>query len=236
MAGFGWHNPFPFKLGGGKTLTQTMYEQLRDAVGIGGWDPREDESIDGIIRAAKAKGLAAAASHDASAALQAFAGMAVDQLEWFERALGIVASPDEPLVDRQAVVALKWVRVVSAVVPELEERLQSIDQRFSILSVDWKKESTTTLGKPFEQHDGSDAFGGGRTSTQLPNYSSEFVLRVLLDLGSGVAPDQEDLRRIDTAKRLLGEALPSWMTFTIGTEQGFVLDRSVLDGAMLEDL
>lgn len=237
MPGFGW-NAFPREFGGGKSLEQKAYETLRDSEGIGGWDPDEENSIDSLIRYSQALGHAAAESFIEAAARQVYPHLATDHIPVLEDILGIVQQDGDDEELRRRRVATEWVRVVSGVVQDIRAELQEIDERFDTLDVDWENEISTEIGKPFERLDGADAFDsiGGRMSTGLPNYSSEFVLRVIFDLGSGVMPNEEELAKIEQAKFVIRRAIPSWMTFSLGTELGFILDTSRLDGAMLEDV
>lgn len=229
MGGFGWSNPFPFEFGGGSTHVATIYAAMRSAVGVGGSALDDDGTIDGLWRQARASGLAAVATTGERAIIQAFPGHATDLLDYYELLLGATPEPDASLIERQLVVEQLWTERVSASVPDLGADLARIDPRFSIIAVSHTEATETVLGRAFEDLAGTLPFGGGRASTAFHNYSTEFVVYVLFDIGSGVTPGTAEQKLIERAKSHLNKMLPAHVTFQIVASLGFILDTDLLD-------
>lgn len=218
-------NPFPFRVGGGPTETSRAYRMLRSAVGTGG-SARDDSGLDGLWRRSKAKGLAAATSATRRAIYNAFAHLATDALPYHERILGIVPQLGSSTAARRRVVVAQWVAQLSATIPELEDQLQRIDSRVSILSVDNAVQAATVPGRAFG--DGVEAFGGSGAS-RLPNYATAFTLRIRFAVGYTGALGAGDARLREQLIEVLRTRVPSWVDWTITTSSGFVLGTSALD-------
>lgn len=228
MGGCGWSNPFPLELGGGATNVERIYRALRSAVGIGGSAEDDDGSIDGLWRQARASGLAAAATTGERALLNAFPSKATDLLEYYEALLGILPVREDDLPGRRALAAQRFTRQVDVAVPQLLADLQRIDPRFSILETPRAQAIETLFGRAFEDYAAAEPFGGGRKSTLFANYSTDFVVWVLFDIGSGVLPGPAEDAALEAAAGLLG-GLPTWVNFQTATADGFILDESLLD-------
>lgn len=229
MGGFGWQNPFPFEFGGGSTHTDTIYSAMRSSVGVGGSALDDDGTIDGLWRQARASGLAAAATTGERAVLQAFPGRATDLLEYYEDLLLAVPEPDDSLVERQAVVEQLWTERIRGALPDIAADLLAIDPRLSIASFDHADTTDTLHGRAFEDHAAALPFGGGRRSSFFPNYSTQFVVTVLFDIGSGVVPGVAEQKLIARAKAHLNTVLPATHNFQVLTGVGFILDIDLLD-------
>lgn len=231
MGGFGWHNPFPFEFGGGPTLDERVYNELRNAVGIGGSSRDEDNSIDALWRQAKAKGLAVGRAFDEKAVLESFPNLSEYHLPAFEDLLSIIPSTGQTIQERRDIVTAAYTERLSGIVPEVRAALQAIDTRLDVISSSWDTDDTTEPGRPFE--DASESYGGTRNSTAFPLYSTRYIFFVLFDLGGGGAvPTLEEQSIMEDAKRLLNKVLPTWCDFVIGTEAGIILDQTPLDVGM----
>lgn len=221
-------NPCPFRVGGGPTAAEKAYRVTRNAVGKGG-SAANDSGIDGLWRRSKAKGLAAASSAKRRALLQAFPHLATDALPSYERTLGIVPSGNE--TQRRAVVVPRWVRRPGRSIPDLEASLKAIDARFSLLHPSNETAATTQFGRafgPLHSSLESPEFGLDGYSA-YPNYSTDFIVRVLFDVGysGGLTPADERLR--ESARVLLRSSLQSWVDFTIVTSVGFLTGISPVE-------
>lgn len=229
MGGFGWINPFPFELGGGPTNVEVTYAALRSSVGLGGSAEDDENTIDGIWRQARAYGIAAARTASERAVLQAFPGYATDALNYYEELFVLVPEDESNLVARRLAAEQRYTMEVDASVPIVAAQLARIDPRFSILETPHAQSTDTLLGRAFQDFAATLPFGGGRKSTRFANFSTEFVLRVLFDLGSGVDPGPAENALIRAASDYLNTTLPTWVNFQIDTASGFILDESLLD-------
>jgi hypothetical protein len=212
-------NPCPLRVGGGKSETHRAYDVIRSAVGRGGSAPYD--SMEDSWRRARARGLAAATSAGRRAVYDYFPHLTTDGLRYHERVLGITPPVGSSEAARRDVVVEQWTAQFSATIPSLTEQLQRIDSRFSIIAVPSDQFVTTVMGEAF----GPD-FGGIGYSV-APNYSTGFVLHVLLDVGPNPPPTV--LRAVERAKRLLRRRVPSWVDYHVVTSVGFILDTSPLD-------
>lgn len=235
MAGLGWHNPLPLELGGGDTLVERIYRAMRASVGKGGSAPDDATSIDGLWRQVRATAIASVAAMGERTVLQAFPDRATDLLPYYERLFMLTSEPGSSDQARREAAARLYALQISASIPALEAELQKIDPRFSVLPTNPDESCTTVFGRAFEDMAGAEPFNpAGRHSTAFPNYSSEFICHVLLDLGDGVAPGPVERRTMELARRLLHDLLPAPNAFHIATHQGFTLDVSLLDITGLE--
>ncbi len=188
MGGCGWANPFPLELGGGATNVERIYLALRSAVGTGGSADDDDGTIDGVWRQARASGLAAAATTGERALVNAFPGKATDLLEYYEDLLLIVPEREGDLPGRRALAEQRFTQQVDVSVPQVTDDLQRIDPRFSVLELPRAQGFETLFGRAFEDYAAAEPFGGGRRSTLFANFSTDFMVWVLFDIGSGVLP------------------------------------------------
>lgn len=229
MGSLGWHNPFPVEYGGGETLVEGLYLALRSAEGTGGSAPDDDLSVDGLWRSVKARAIASVASSGERAALQAFPDRATDALAYYERLTGLTPSPDQSDQERRERSAVRFAGQQRADLPALEQSLQRIDSRISLLSPSHAEAVTTVHGRAFEDLAATLPFGGGRMSTAFPNYSTDFVLYVLMELGDGAQPNAAERQALADVAELCAEVLPAWNNFSVATHRGFKLDVSRLD-------
>lgn len=229
MGGFGWHNPFPFEFGGAPTLVEVTYQAMRASVGLGGSALDDENTIDGVWRQARASGIAAARATSERAVLQAFPGYASDALGYYEDLFRLVPEDEGNLVQRRLESEQRYTAEVDSSVPAITAALQSLDSRFSIIETPHSEAIETILGRAFEDFAATLPFGGGRKSTLFANYSTEFILFVLFDLGSGVEPGPVEDAIMATAADYLNGALPTWVNFQTTTADGFILDESLLD-------
>lgn len=228
MGGFGWQNGFPFEFGGGSTHTETIYSAVRSSVGVGGAALDDDGTIDGLWRQARSVALAAAATTGERAILQAFPMLATDLLEYYEDLLQAVPEPGDSVLERQAAVSALWTERVRASMPDIAADLLAIDDRFSVAAFGRQTTTDTLHGRAFEDLAGALPFGL-RRSTRFPNYSTEFVITALFDIGSGVTPTLDEQKLIDRVKQHLNKVLPATHTFQVLTGVGFILDTDLLD-------
>ncbi len=227
MGGFGWKNPFPLEFGGAPTNVEVTYQALRSSVGLGGSAIDDDQSIDGVWRQARASGIAAARTASERAVLQAFPGHCTDALPYYEELFQLVPENELNLVSRRREAELRYIAEVDASVPAVSAALQEIDPRFSIIETPHEETDETLLGRGFEDYAATLPFGGGRRSTLFANFSTEFVYRILFDVGGDPGPVENAIaaRAVD----YLNTALPTWVFFELLFADGFILDEDFLD-------
>jgi hypothetical protein len=228
MGGLGWSNPFPLEFGGDETRLERIYATLRSAVGKGG-SAANDTGIDGLWRQTRANALAQLEAQAERAALQALPDHATDSLPYYERLLLLRADPAASDDERRAAAAQLYALQVASAIPDLSAALAQIDPRFEIIATSFEQSDTTIIGRGFEDYAATEPFGGGRHSTQLPNYSTELVLFVLFDLGGGNLPSPSERRSMQSALGVLNAALPAWNDIVLATHRGFELDVDRLD-------
>jgi hypothetical protein len=233
----GGSNPIPEDIGGGRSLPERIYWALRSSVGEHNY-AREDvpgTTVEGAWRWCRAIALSAMQG-DERATTDTFFSRCTDTLPVFENLLGITAlaaASDEER--RQAIIDLV-VRGATAIHETLEDELQSIDPLFTIVYAPRDCADITENGRAFEDYLPADpahcgpAFGGGRSSTGWPNYSSDYICLVQYGVAIG-AISAEQKRRIEDVKAVLNRALPSWVDYMIVADPtgGFILDLSILD-------
>ena len=233
MAKIGGGDPIPCQIGGGLSLAERAYASLRDAKGRENCG--DDDSLEGRWRWAMARGLAAAFA-DHRAVCQVWPDRATDFIEVYEDILHITAPSASSDEERRQEIIRRWVLSVTADTPTLEEELQRIDPLFSILDQPRTNTAVTSQGRGFEDYNPADpsaagpAFGGGRSSTEWPNFSDDFVCVVQYNVAAGSLSALQQ-RRIEQAKAVLNRVLPAWVDFSIiaNPSAGFILDQSLLD-------
>lgn len=232
--GFGWHNPWPLEWGGGETLDERTYEALKRAVGEGGYAKNED-GIEGLWRACRTEAIACFHSMAERAILQAFPNLATDHIPVYEELFRITPRGGASDEERRIPITEAYTRKIAADHPSLVIALQKLDPRFLLPDIPRATSIVVELGKAFEPASGGPYFGGGRQSTLFPNYASEYIIPVVLDLSATPAPSAAELLVVKNAKRFLNEVLPSWVTyeFSFAGAAGFILDDSQLDAAGL---
>lgn len=229
MGGFGWQNGFPMQFGGGETETELVYRAMRANVGQGGAAEDDTTTIEGLWRQARAVGIAAFMTFGERSALQAFPDRATDLLPYYERLFLLTNDPATSEQARREAAAYQYALQIASAIPDIATALQVIDPRFSVLGTSFDQADVTVFGRAFEDFTGEEPFNGGRKSTAFPNYSTELVLFVLLDLGGGNAPNASERRAMDSARRLLNDVLPAFNDLQIVTHRGFTLDVDRLD-------
>lgn len=233
--GFGWHNPWPFEWGGGPTRVERTYEAMKRAVGEGGYAKNED-GIEGLWRAVRADAIAAINSSAERAITQAFPNLATDHIPVYEEQFRITPASGETDEQRRQAITEAYTRRVESDHPTLLLALQRIDPRFTVPDVPRETSVVVELGKAFQPLSGTPAFGGGRRSTAFPNYASEYIVPVVLDLSATPTPTAAEQLVLLKAKRYLNEVLSSWMHYAVGVGGvgvGFILDDSTLDATGL---
>lgn len=231
MGKIGGGNPIPFEIGGGPSSSEAAYNAMRSAVGIGG--AAEDGTIEAAWRMARARGLRAAFCEGRVAA-QYFPDRCTDSIPAFEEILELAPSPDASDEARRQDVLDRWIDSSDYSTSGIEDRLQEIDSRFSIIDNDRDTATITQYGRAFEDWDPTDgdACGpdfGGRDCSDWPGYSSDFNCIVMFALDAGAITGAAR-KKIERAKDLLNRLLPSWVDFMFTrTTDGFTLDTDLLD-------
>lgn len=223
-------NPFPFKIGGGRTPTQVTYQVLRSAVGEGG-SAKDDRGIDGLWRRSRAKGLAAGDSAIRRALLQAFPNLATDLIPTYERQFGLLASPDATDEERRKAIVEAWTARTSGTTPALEQTLSSIDSRLSVVAQEWSMAISTNRGRAFESHDNNiegPAFGGLRTYSRVPAYATAYSRTVLFSVVYATALTIYDAEIAMRARRILRTMSAPWVALRLVTAKQFTPGTSVL--------
>lgn len=224
----GWANPLPMTVGGEPSPTEQIYSALREAVGIGG-SADDDSGLDGLLRAADATVLAAAASGSDRAVANGFPALATDLLRYWERLLLSPLTEDAALEHRQAEVSRLLTERVRNNEATLSERLSALDSRLSLSVPNYAQATVTVPGRAFEDRAGLQPFGGLRRSTAVPNYSSAFVQTLVFDVGAGVVPTTAEQRTLREAVDYLNSVLAAWTIVQVVTSTGFTLDTDLLD-------
>lgn len=232
MAELGGSSNFAFELGGDPSREMLSYTALKRLVGEGiptPDDPYGDDKFVEIWRMAKAQGLAAIASFAEAAMWQAFPDTVTDEIATYEKILGIFPPLDTPDEARRDRIVERWTLSIESSALELEQQLTAIDYRFSLITPDPDVVQHVIPGRVLDDAgDVTGSFMNGRTYSSWPNYSSDYVVRVLFSIGN-VPLTEETAALRSRAIDLLQESLPAWHDFTITATQGFLLDSSLLD-------
>jgi len=221
---------------GGNQRAERIYRALRSSVGRGGAPVDEERSILDLWRKCRAEAFAVGLEALERAALQAFPSHATDALGYYERLLLLTPAPDATTEERQAAAAERYALKVQSSIRQIAEALQRLDERFSIVETDEARSTTTLFGRAFDDFAGAEPYvepgeegAPDRHSTGWPNYSSEFVADVVLELGDGVLPNAAERLVMAEARRYLHDVLPAHNDIRISTHRGFTLDVSRLD-------
>ncbi len=222
-------NPCPFRVGGGPTPSSKAYAFLRNAVGDGG-SAADDSGIDGLWRRSRAKGLAAAGSSKRRAILQFCPHLATDAIPYYERVLGLTPAPGESLAARREAIVAEWTAQLDAAIPQIRIQLEALDPRIVLLDVPEARTRYTQFGRAFAPLDPSlEGVFGMNGYSITPNYATDFVLIVHFNVGYIGAFTVADARIRERIVALMLKVLPSWVSFRIVTDTGFILDESPLD-------
>lgn len=225
MGSIGGLNPLPYHCGGGPSGVERIYSAMRRVVGTGGSAP-DQSGLDGLWRRCRAHGIAAAWSAVERATLQFFPHLATDGLPYYSRVTGLVQGRDEPDAAIRQRVWAAFVASLRADCPSIAMDLAALDARVSLLEPDMTV--TTQHGRAFGPLPGATEDPAMVTSV-CPNYSTDFVLYVLFDVGHEGALTTSEQRTLKQIESYLRGVLPAWVTFVILTDDGFALDLSLLD-------
>lgn len=238
MAGLG--TPLAFRLGGGPSPQEQVYDTLKVSVGVG--NSAEGQPTDSIIeswRYAKARALVALFADDRAVA-QGFPQTATDFIPVYEQLLRLFFDQNTSDQAKRDALSSEWYRKSSAVITEVEERLKEIDPSISVFVPDRDLIRETQPGRAFEDYDpaSGDADGpafnlvlgnSGSKCTSSPNYSDDFVWFVIFPLTASTLT-KANRKKIVQIEQLLNKVIPSWNDFRIYTaDSGFVLDEDLLD-------
>jgi hypothetical protein len=233
----GGSNPIPMQIGGGRSLPERIYWAMRSAVGAHNYAVEDipGTTVEGSWRWCRALAIAAMQA-DERAMIDAIFSRCTDTIPVFEDMLGITSLAAESDEDRRLAIVELVARGAEAISGTLEDELQEIDSLFTVVYASHDYADTTENGRAFEDYLPADpaacgpAFGGGRSSTGWPNYSSDYVCLVQYSVAAG-AISAEQKRRIVSAEAVLNRALPAWVDFSIVADPtgGFILDLSLLD-------
>lgn len=230
MSGLGGFGGLSFELGGRPSAEERIYRMLRHLVGEGGSaaDDLEVRTIDGLWRFSRAAGLASIEASEEAAHWQAWPHTATDFIGEYEEILGILPSFLTENERRQIVVE-RWTTPPSADLVSIADLIESIDPRAQLLTYGWDANTTVEAGKVYDTLGAAGSFMDGRTGSLFPNYSTAFLVPILLDIGTGVSPIGADLRARTRLEELLDEVLPAWNDWVVPLDLGFTLDTSLLD-------
>lgn len=241
MAGLG--NPLSFELGGGPSPQEQVYDAMYQNVGDG--IQSQPDSLVEKWRRSRARGIAATQLDD-RAATQAFPDLSTDYLPVWEDILKIPFDPGASEAQRQATVLAEYTRTIDATFPKLDATLQGLDPLLNILQLPHDLTRVTVPGRGFEDWNPAaiDASGppfnlaatgsAGDNATGFPNFSDDFILFMLYDIGVGI-PSAPAQRTMVEAQEEMNESLPAWVDFRLFTVCGFILDQDLLDITALCD-
>lgn len=240
MAALGGLSPLGFELGGADSDMEVVYRTLRAAVG-GDSGAGPVDGIEDFWRICKAEAIWAMMEAMERAAMQALPLFATDHLPVYEDLLFVGEEQND--TERAIAVTLAFCLQLAADVPSLVADLKAIDSRFSVQAVDYSQATIVQFGKAFGPRPGASgpAYGSGASAnvnaSAYPNFASDFVLQVVWEASAGAPTPTPTI--LDSAKRLLNNALPAWVDFSITTYSdvdgfGFYLDGGS-DGTSLLD-
>lgn len=218
------------QLGGSPSRYEKAYAALQRMVGRNGFSENDDE-IEALWRQAKADAMAALETFDERAALQAFPTLATDHLSLYEETLGLPTDPEQADQQRRDIIVPDYAGVPQAWTSALVDALQRIDTSVSIRTRTWDSAGTCEIGRWYEPFDGSDTYdqNGNRIATAWPNPSDMHSVIVEYNIGNGIEPNREQLRRVESMRDHLNEVCPSWVDHHIIHAVGIILDQSRLD-------
>lgn len=223
-------NSIPFQVGGSPTRFESTYAAMQRIVGRNGYSTDETE-IEALWRQAKVDALTVLGTFDERAAMQASPETATDFISVYEEILGINIDPERSDQQRRNVIIPDYTGVPEAWTAGLNEAIARIDQSASVLFRPWVNSGTTQIGRWYESNDGLDPYdsSGPRTATSWPNTSDMHTVIVKYEIGAGVAPNREQLRKVAQIQNHLNDVCPSWVDFHVIYSIGFTLDLSLLD-------
>lgn len=225
------------QVGGSPSRIEKAHAVLQRMVGRNGYAESDDE-IEALWRLAKADAMAAIESFDERAALQASPATASDHIPLYEEALGLPI--DETLSDQQRreIVTPDYTGVPEAWTSGLLEALQRIEPTVTIRNRAWENSGACQIGRWYEPFaPAADEIyddGGNRKATSWPNASDVHSVVVEYDIGSGVVPNNDQLRKKAQIQDHLNDVCPAWVTHHVVYSVGFALDISRLDATSFD--
>lgn len=231
MPSFGDFNGFPYEFGDDPSSEESIFMMLRRAGGDGfaADDTLDVSTLDGLWFAAQAAGLAAVESVEEAAHWQGFPSTATDEIEGYEKVLGVVPPIGASLEERRAVVVDLWTERILADFPSLIGEIGEVTDQAQVIEPAHFAAGTTMAGKVYEAMGSPGLFHAGRTCSNYPNFSDDHVVTVRLVGGGPVLPEGLVGRWKAAIEDELDRRLPAWNDFRVVTDIGFVLDSSLLD-------
>lgn len=228
MADFGRFATFPLRFGGEPSEGAKAYRMLRTVEGVGNSpadDLYGDSTLDGAWRAALAEGLGVLGSFPENAVSQAFPSTVTDLIPEYERILGITPPAGAADEDRREAIVAAWVNNNLADFPDLQQQLFAIDARFSLYNPQHSTSHVVGYGKLLDQQ----ALASANPISDFANFSSDNLVSARLNVGEGVAALGEVGIHKQQGEKMLSDSLPAWQDYNVILDEGFTLDRSLLD-------
>jgi hypothetical protein len=220
--GFGWTGCWPLQWGGGPTPIDSALGALKAGVGKG-----HAADIDGAEwrwREARSIGIAIMMTMGERAVNQHNPSTATSAVPFYTELFQLFGFSDQQVRDQASTLANETGDTGTLA---LQEKLQAIDQNFSLLAVPYANSVTTMHGAAFEGLTLKFNFVN-TLETQYPNYSTEFMVNVAYAGGPPTTDAQSNA--VAAARALLDDELPAWVDYSIGAgDGGFILDSSHLD-------
>jgi len=220
------------QVGGSPTRFEKSYAALQRMVGRNGFSTDDDE-IESLWRQAKADAMAALETFDERAALQASPALATDHIPLYEEQLGIESDPNRPDQQRRDIIVPDYTGVPEAWTSGLVQALQKFDNIANVRTRLWENSGACQIGRWYEPFDPTSSndyeTGGDRKGTSYPNVSDMHTVIVEYDIGNGVAPSRDQLRKSQQMRAHLNEVCPAWVDHHLVYAVGFILDQSLLD-------
>ncbi len=231
MARFGRYGKFPLRFGGEPSPQRKAFDALRSLEGTGLYPPDDllgDQTIDGAWHQAIASGLGLVSTIGEAAIWQAFPNTVSDLLPEYERILNVAPPLNASDETRRQLIVPKWLGDIKSDYPDLAAALTQLDARFTLEAPNHTLARTSDFGKVIDEQAGPGTFRGGSTS-QYPNYSDDFIMNVLLDVGEGVPATGTVGAAKASGEQLLADSIPAWCDYNVILDVGFTLDISLLD-------
>jgi len=220
------------QVGGSPTPYEKAYSVLKRMVGRNGASVDED-GLEAGWRQAKAEAMACLESFDERAALQVSPLTATDHIPLFEETLGLESDPTLSDQQRRNLITPKYTGTPEAWSYALSEWLQSIDPLISLRVQTWNHSGACQIGRWYEPFNPSveDTYdkNGTRVATAWPNTSDMHRVLVDFNLGSGVLPNRDQLRKTEQVREHLNNVCPAWVDHQISYATEFILDEALLD-------
>jgi len=224
MAGFGRFNPFPLRFGGGKRPIElahnaliAAYSQNLDA---------DDSTIVGLEAYAEARVVSQVWTASNRLGHQLVPKKMIENLPIWEKATGLQPDATDSEVERRAELAGKMRGLFNNAEPDIRDACQEV---LGDCFVDVHYTATA---------DEITYWPGLNPGAPLTPWTSN-VCMVWVEVAKNHLSQEAFDRKIGRLGRMLDDMLPVWMGFnfyttdTNGTDEGFILDVSLLDEAGL---